>query len=89
MTILGDAIARAYSPIVRLNYDILGNTDAYLHAHIFPRYSWEPPERLKLPAWLYPSECRTSTQYRFDQPKYAAVKDAIARVLKATRGEAG
>ena len=23
---------------------LLGNTDAYLHAHLFPRHEWEPPQ---------------------------------------------
>ena len=62
MTILGDAVAQACAPIVRLNYDILGNTDTYLHAHVFPRYSWEEPDRLKMPVWFYPAECWTSDE---------------------------
>src|SRR6476620_7182004 len=30
----------------RLNFDILGNTDEFLHAHVWPRYDWEPVERM-------------------------------------------
>jgi len=37
----------------RMNYEILGNTDAYLHAHLFPRYEWEPPTHVGRPVWLY------------------------------------
>ena len=70
MTILGDAVAEACAPIVRLNYDILGNTDAYLHAHVFPRYAWEEPARLRLPTWLYSDEYWKSDKYRFDQEQY-------------------
>lgn len=83
MTILGDAIALACKPIVRLNYDILGNTDTFLHAHVFPRYSWEPTERLKMPTWLYPSEYWTSDAYRFDREEYSATRQAIAQNLQA------
>ncbi|MFL0411986.1 hypothetical protein ACH0AH_12480 [Microbacterium paludicola] len=36
--------------------EILGNTDAFLHAHIWPRYDWEPPEIVGDPVWLYPRE---------------------------------
>jgi hypothetical protein len=36
-----------------MNYEILGNTDAYLHAHLFQRYEWEQPERIGRPVWLY------------------------------------
>jgi diadenosine tetraphosphate (Ap4A) HIT family hydrolase len=52
MHILGEAIETVTKP-VRMNYSILGNTDQYLHAHVYPRYAWESPERLKQPAWLY------------------------------------
>ena len=82
MTILGDAIAEACAPVVRLNYDILGNADTYLHAHVFPRYAWESPERLRLPTWLYPSECWTSDEYRFDRERYSAVRSSIAKILR-------
>lgn len=48
MSILGDTISEACQPI-RINYDILGNTDNFLHAHVFPRYLTESAERLKMP----------------------------------------
>ena len=51
--ILGEAIAAVTEPL-RMNYSILGNTDNYLQAHVYPRYEWEQPERLRMPAWLYP-----------------------------------
>jgi len=38
----------------RINLEILGNTDAFLHAHIWPRYDWESAERAGHPVWLYP-----------------------------------
>lgn len=37
----------------RMNYEILGNTDAYLHAHLFPRYEWEERDHVGRPVWLY------------------------------------
>jgi diadenosine tetraphosphate (Ap4A) HIT family hydrolase len=40
----------------RINLEILGNTDAFLHAHLWPRYDWEPPDRIGYPVWLYPEE---------------------------------
>jgi diadenosine tetraphosphate (Ap4A) HIT family hydrolase len=57
MDTLGQAVetaCRATDPAFRrMNYEILGNTDAYLHAHLFPRYEWEPPEHVGRPVWLY------------------------------------
>lgn len=54
---LGEAIQQACAELDpafrRLNYEILGNTDAYLHAHIFARYEWEPAERIGGPVWGY------------------------------------
>lgn len=40
----------------RVNIEILGNTDAFLHAHVWPRYEWEPAEIVGKPVWLYPAE---------------------------------
>ena len=37
----------------RVNIEILGNTDAFLHTHIWPRYDWEPSEIVSKPVWLY------------------------------------
>lgn len=57
MDTLGRAIetaCQATDPAFRrMNYEILGNTDAYLHAHLFPRYEWEPPDHVGRPVWLY------------------------------------
>ena len=46
MSLIGDAILTVCNPR-RINYEILGNTDVFLHAHIFPRYEWEEEERKK------------------------------------------
>jgi diadenosine tetraphosphate (Ap4A) HIT family hydrolase len=60
MDVLGQAIeqaSQAADPAFRrMNYEILGNTDTYLHAHLFPRYEWEPKEHISRPVWLYDPE---------------------------------
>src|SRR5215475_9460657 len=52
---LGEAVERACSAadaaFRRINLEILGNTDAFLHAHVWPRYDWEPPDRIGDPVW--------------------------------------
>jgi diadenosine tetraphosphate (Ap4A) HIT family hydrolase len=40
----------------RLNVEILGNTDAFLHCHVWPRYEWEPVEIVGKPVWVYPAD---------------------------------
>jgi diadenosine tetraphosphate (Ap4A) HIT family hydrolase len=41
---------------LRVNVEILGNTDAFLHAHVWPRYEWEPADIVGKPVWLYPPD---------------------------------
>ncbi|MFD0370458.1 HIT family protein [Streptomyces sp. NPDC127114] len=48
----------------RVNLEILGNKDPFLHAHIWPRYSWEPPELVNMPVWLYPRDHWTAEPFR-------------------------
>jgi diadenosine tetraphosphate (Ap4A) HIT family hydrolase len=38
----------------RVNVETLGNADDFLHAHVWPRYSWEPEDLVWRPVWLYP-----------------------------------
>lgn len=40
----------------RVNVEILGNADAFLHCHVWPRYEWEPEDIIGKPVWLYPVE---------------------------------
>ena len=52
MAHLGDAILEVTSA-ERINYEILGNSEPELHAHLFPRYATEPPELRRNPVWFY------------------------------------
>jgi diadenosine tetraphosphate (Ap4A) HIT family hydrolase len=50
-----EAVCAARDPRYRrTNVEILGNTDHFLHAHIWPRYDWEPGEIVGNPVWAYP-----------------------------------
>lgn len=52
MTILGDALL-AVTGAVRINYEILGNREDALHAHVFPRFATEPDNLRQKPVWFY------------------------------------
>ena len=52
MARLGDAVL-AVTGAERINYEILGNVEAALHAHVIPRYGWEEPARRRTPVWLH------------------------------------
>ena len=80
MSVLGDAILAACSPL-RVNYDILGNTDQFLHAHVFPRYSWETEERRSKPVWLYPATYWTCPQNTYDEEKHHLIRQRISTSL--------
>lgn len=60
MDVLGEAVERVCGrrdpAFRRVNLEILGNTDPYLHAHVWPRYDWEPADIVGRPVWLYPVE---------------------------------
>jgi diadenosine tetraphosphate (Ap4A) HIT family hydrolase len=52
MARIGDAILEA-TGAERLNYELLGNAEPALHAHVIPRYEWEPAARRRQPVWLH------------------------------------
>jgi diadenosine tetraphosphate (Ap4A) HIT family hydrolase len=51
MSIVGDALLEVTGAAL-INYEILGNADRALHAHIMPRYSDEPDETRRRPIWF-------------------------------------
>ena len=69
----------------RVNYEILGNTDHYLHAHIWPRYEWEPAEYSGGPVWRYPRERRAAVADAYDATKHGELKLRIAQALEEQR----
>lgn len=76
MTLIGDVIMSACEPD-RVNYEILGNTDEYLHAHIFPRYHWEDRSRKVSPVWLYPSDRWVLPDYLYDDAKHGGLRSRL------------
>ena len=52
MAALGDAVL-AVTGAERINYEILGNVEPALHAHVIPRHATEDPELRKKPVWLH------------------------------------
>lgn len=80
MSLIGDAIIHVCHP-TRVNYDILGNTDAFLHAHIFPRYEWEKEERRKMPVWLYDASNWFDEEKQFNPEKHGKIKGALSDYL--------
>ena len=74
------ACAEADSAFRRVNIEILGNTDAFLHTHVWPRYSWEPVDLAPGPVWLYPSENWADPATALG-PQHDQLRNAIAAHL--------
>ena len=49
---LGDAVLEA-TGAERINYEILGNVEPALHAHVIPRHASEDPELRRKAVWLH------------------------------------
>ena len=81
MSAIGDAIMTVCKP-TKINYEILGNTDSFLHAHIFPRYDWEDETMKKQPVWLYPKEYCHITDHLFSETKHDSLKKQLSADLK-------
>jgi diadenosine tetraphosphate (Ap4A) HIT family hydrolase len=80
MVIIGDAVLKC-TEAYRINYEILGNADPALHAHMFPRYISEPEERRLAPIWQYDKALRASV--KFDVERDGKLMEALRREIAA------
>ena len=81
MTILGDALL-AVTGAARINYEILGNREAALHAHVFPRFATEPEEQRQKPVWFYDWKSAPPFDAKQHQPLMHQIAAAIKRYQK-------
>jgi diadenosine tetraphosphate (Ap4A) HIT family hydrolase len=79
MTLIGDAVLQA-TDALRMNYEILGNSEPELHCHIFPRYATEPDEKRRMPAWFY--DWKNAPPY--DEQVHGNLRVKIAQLLEAS-----
>lgn len=76
MVRLGDAVMRA-TRCARINYEILGNLEPALHAHVIPRFADEPEALRTRPIWFYDWGAAPA----FDLGVHGEVMKAIRREL--------
>lgn len=79
MSRLGDALL-GVTGAVRMNYEMLGNLEPALHAHVFPRYNDEPEALRTKPVWSYD----WSLAPKFDAARDKALFNKISAALSAT-----
>ncbi|MFD9604925.1 HIT family protein [Streptomyces sp. NPDC059970] len=85
---LGEAVERASrrmdAAFRRVNLEILGNTDGFLHAHVWPRFEWEPTELVRMPVWLYPRDSWSDKESALG-PQHDLLRKAIGDELDRLR----
>ncbi|MGA5648843.1 diadenosine tetraphosphate hydrolase [Streptomyces seoulensis] len=85
---LGEAVEQACRRLDpafrRINLEILGNADPFLHAHVWPRFAWEPAELVGKPVWLYPPDRWSDERFRLG-PRHDELRDAISAELDGLR----
>jgi diadenosine tetraphosphate (Ap4A) HIT family hydrolase len=80
MALIGDALL-VVTGAERINYEILGNAEPALHAHIFPRFANEPEEYRKRPVWFYDWNNAPPFDPKRDRPLMDAIKGAVLAAL--------
>lgn len=73
----GDALL-AITGALRINYEMLGNLEPALHAHLFPRYADEPSNLGTKPVWFY--NWQTSAQ--FDKARDQVLIDRLRKTIE-------
>jgi diadenosine tetraphosphate (Ap4A) HIT family hydrolase len=88
MALLGEAVENACreSGLRRINYEVLGNSHEWLHAHVHAHYDWEPPERIGRPVWCYPAAEREAAEHAYDDARDGPLRGAITRELLRLAG---
>ena len=89
-----ERVCRRLDPALRrVNIEILGNTDAFLHCHIWPRYDWEPAELVGKPVWLYDGDRwrdpATALGAAHDELRAALTDEIVKRRDGIEPGQAG
>lgn len=79
MAIAGDALLQV-TGASRINYEILGNLEPALHAHLFPRYADEPDEFRQGSVWFYDRRNAPAFDLERDRPLMDAIAQAIAQL---------
>lgn len=77
MSIVGDALLEVTGAYL-INYEILGNAERALHAHIVPRYADEPDETRRRPIWF--SDWRGNP--KFDRERDNDLMDKLSRSIQ-------
>ncbi|HTW94257.1 MAG TPA: HIT family protein [Tepidisphaeraceae bacterium] len=83
MSLVAEAVYRAFSP-VKLNYELLGNSDPHVHWHIIPRYRDDTAPNQ--PIWLVDRKLRCSEEARPSAQVIQQLKKSVLEELRKLSG---
>jgi diadenosine tetraphosphate (Ap4A) HIT family hydrolase len=82
---VSEAIFNIVHPL-KLNYECLGNLEAHVHWHVFPRYESEGEKLRRAPIWERPAAERTRSLEEHDQRALmASLRAAIVKLIPTAR----
>ena len=84
MTIVAEAVAKAFGA-EKMNYECLGNGDAHLHWHLFPRVNGDLDgygNNGRGPVWWYPREKMYSDDNRPNDEELQIMKQALCKEIE-------
>ena len=82
MSLLGDAVLHTTSAI-RINYEMLGNVEPALHAHVIPRYGDGEPQELRTrPIWFYDWDKAPLFDVTRDADVMSRIREALRFVMR-------
>jgi len=83
MALVAEAVFRAFAPR-KLNYELLGNSVAHLHWHLFPRYEDDPNPQC--PVWSNDDFLRAARVTPIDPAELARRREQLQRALAELMG---
>ena len=83
MADVAEAVFRAFEPR-KLNYELLGNSVAHLHWHIFPRYDSDPNPRW--PVWNNDEFLQAPRRTDIAPAELAEMRERVQRALADVQG---
>ncbi len=75
MAVVAEAVCAAFQPL-KLNYELLGNTDQHVHWHLIPRFGTDPDP--KMPIWSLGKEVLADDKNRPTPARLAELKRALS-----------
>lgn len=78
MSVVGDVLLEI-TQALRINYEIIGNVEPALHAHLFPRYHDEPEDLRLRPVWFYDWDSAPAFDADRDSPLMERIFDHLTK----------